>query len=68
MIPETMLELSLLLSITEKLPYDKKEVKFFFQDKQYSGDQIIARTHKLVEEFLKDYEESYVIDSAEKSE
>lgn len=65
---ERKLELSLLLQITERLPYSKEENKFAFLSKKYNGESMINRIHELVSEFLEKYEEPYVTDSAEKSE
>lgn len=68
MINERMIELSLLLAITEKLPYNKEERKFIYNDKVYSEERISNRIYELVTEFMKDYEEPYVTNTAEKSE
>lgn len=82
MINEKALKLSLLLSITEKLPYNKEEKKFYYSDKKYDESKISTKIYELVTEFMQEYEindveevikpseaeESYVTDNAEKSE
>lgn len=67
---EARLELSLLLQLTEKLPYNKDNDRFIFLDenKEYNAEKIINRIHELVLEFMKPYEVNDVINSAEKSE
>lgn len=69
MINERMLELSLLLQISEKLPYDKEKDRFIFLDanKEYDAKKIVDRIHDLVIDFMCDYEVNDVIESAEKS-
>lgn len=80
MINEKMLELSLLLTITEKLPYNQKTHEFYYNDKKYDETKVTLRIYDLVTEFMQNYEiegvaeeipeaqDSYVTDTAEKSE
>lgn len=71
MINEKALELSLLLGITEKLPYDKEKNLFYYNDKKYDEEKVTKRIYELVTEFMESYEipeESYVTEIAEKSE
>lgn len=72
MINERMLELLVLLGITEKIPYDKEKKLFYYQDKRYDVDKVTNRIYELVTEFMKEYEDqpqvNDVTEIAEKSE
>lgn len=72
MINERMLELLVLLGITEKIPYNKEKKLFYYQDKRYDVDKVTNRIYELVTEFMKEYEDQLqvndVTEIAEKSE